>query len=300
MSSWKLSLPCTRAEAEAIEAGETLAAIDPVPVVMTSERVVDDPEAWQLDAYFEAKPHSAAIDAIRALAPSAACVRARPEKLADADWVTMSQAGIVPVSAGRFYVHTGSNRGTVPAGARAFRIEAGLAFGTGTHETTTGCLLMLDAIRRRGAVVRNLIDLGTGTGLLAFAAMHLWPRAYATATDIDPVAIAVTRENAAANGVAPGLTQGHLALAVADGADDALVTRRAPYDLVVANILAQPLTAMARDFAGLTAPGGQIMLAGLLTTQAEAVARAYRREGCRVAERLVIGDWTILRLRKRR
>lgn len=300
MSSWKITLPCTRAEAEAIDVGEMLAAIEPMPVVMTSEQVVDDAAAWQLDAYFDSKPNSAAIDAIRALAPSAGDMRVRPERLGDQDWVTMSQAGIAPVEAGRFYVHTGTNTGMVPAGARAFRIPAGLAFGTGTHETTTGCLHALDAIRRQGAVVRNLIDLGTGTGLLAFAAMHLWPRAYATATDIDAIAIDVTRENAEANGVELGLTQGHLALAVADGADDGLIARRAPYDLVIANILAGPLIDMAHDFAALAAPGAQIVLAGLLNTQAEAVAAAYRRQHCRVAGRIVLGDWTILRLRKRR
>ncbi|UIJ45282.1 50S ribosomal protein L11 methyltransferase [Sphingomonas cannabina] len=300
MTSWKLTLPCTRAEAEAIEIGDALAAIEPVPVLMTSERVVDDPNAWQLDAYFEAKPGKAAIASLRALVPSAGDAEPVVEKLAEEDWVTLSQAGIEPVATRRFYVHTGTNKGEVPMGAKAFRIEAGLAFGTGTHETTSGCLMMLEAIRAQGAVVRNLIDLGTGTGLLAFAAMHLWPRAYATATDIDPVAIDVTVENAGVNGVPLGLHPGELALTVADGAADPLVLARAPYDLVIANILAGPLIAMSADFAALTAPGGQIVLAGLLTSQADAVARAYRRHGCRMAGRIERGDWTILRLRKRR
>lgn len=299
MTSWKLTLPCTRAEAEAIEIGDALAAIEPVPVLMTSERVVDDAEAWQLDAYFEAKPDKATVAAIRALIPSSGIADAAIERLADEDWVTLSQAGIEPVVTRRFYVHTSTNKGIVPPGATAFQIEAGLAFGTGTHETTSGCLLMLEGIKARGTVVRNLIDLGTGTGLLAFAAMHLWPRAYATATDIDAIAIDVTALNAAVNGVSLGVRQGELALTVADGAADALVLGRAPYDLVIANILAAPLIAMAADFAALTAAGGQIVLAGLLTSQADAVARAYRRHGCRVAGRIERGDWTILRLRKR-
>jgi ribosomal protein L11 methyltransferase len=297
--SWKVTLPCTRAEAEAIEIGEALAGIEPAPVLMTSERVVDDPDSWQLDAYFEAKPGKAAVAALRALVPSADGVDAVLERIVEQDWVTLSQAGIEPVATERFYVHTSTNRGRVPSGARMLQIEAGLAFGTGTHETTAGCLLTLEAIKARGAVVRNLIDLGTGTGLLAFAALHLWPRAYATATDIDPVAIDVTAENAAINGVPLGLRQGELALTVANGVADPMVLARAPYDLVVANILAAPLIAMAADFAALAAPGGQVVLAGLLTSQAEAVARAYRRHGCRVAGRIERGDWTILRLRKR-
>jgi ribosomal protein L11 methyltransferase len=299
-TSWKLTLPCTRAEAEAIDVDfAALAMLEPPPVLMTTEEVVDDAERWRLDAYFDSKPDKATIAAIRALVPSAAGSKAKAEPVADADWVTLSQAGLEPVHAGRFFVHTREYAGDVPPDVRAFAIPAGLAFGTGHHETTTGCLTMLDAMKRSGARVENLIDLGTGTGLLAFAALHLWPRAYATATDIDAIAIEVTRENAEANKVAMGQRQGRVALAVADGTDDALVQRRAPYDLVIANILAGPLVEMAGDIAAIMAPRGQLVLAGLLKTQAEGVARAYRRRGLRLAARLDLGDWAILRLRMR-
>lgn len=299
-TSWKLTFPCTRAEAEAIDVDmDALAMLEPPPVLMTTEEVVDDAERWRLDAYFDGKPDKATIAAIRALVPSAAGSRAKAEPVADADWVTLSQAGLEPVCAGRFFVHTAEYAGAIPTDVRAFAIPAGLAFGTGHHETTTGCLTMLDAMKRSGARVENLIDLGTGTGLLAFAALHLWPRAYATATDIDAIAIDVTRENAEANGVALGQRQGRVALAVADGTDDALVQRRAPYDLVIANILAGPLVEMAGDIAGIMAPHGQLVLAGLLKTQADGVARAYRRRGLRLAARLDLGDWAILRLRMR-
>lgn len=299
--SWKLTFPCTRAEAEAIDVDfSALAMLEPPPVLMTTEEVVDDAERWRLDAYFDSKPDKATIAAIRALVPSAAASTAKAERVPDADWVTLSQSGLEPVSTGRFFVHTAEYAGAIPPGVRAFAIPAGLAFGTGHHETTTGCLTMLDAMKRHGARVDNLIDLGTGTGLLAFAALHLWPRAYATATDIDSIAIDVTIENAEANGIALGLRQGRVALSVADGTDDALVQRRAPYDLVIANILAGPLVEMAGDIAGISAPGGQLVLAGLLKTQAEGVARAYRRQGFRLAERLDLGDWAILRLRMRR
>lgn len=298
--SWKLSLPCSWDEAEAIEIDmDALAMLEPPPVLLTSEEA-GDPARWRLDVYFEAEPDQATIATIRALVPSAAGHPARAERLPDADWVALSQAGLAPVRAGRFFIHTPAHEGAAPADATAFVIEAGRAFGTGHHETTSGCLTMLDTIRRHGARVENLIDLGTGTGLLAFAALHLWPRAYATATDIDPVAIEVTRENAAINRVRVGQRRGRVALGVADGARDPLVARRAPYDLVTANILAPPLIAMARDIAAITAPGGQIVLAGLLQRQAGDVARAYRRAGFRPAGRLDLGDWAILRLRKRR
>ncbi len=299
--SWKLTLPCTKAEAEQIEVDmEALAMLDPPPVLMTSEGTPDNPDDWRLEAYFEGKPDRATVTAIRALVPSAADSKAKPEKVPEADWVTLSQTGLEPVRAGRFVVHTSAHDMADVPGIRRYRIEASQAFGTGHHETTTGCLIMLDRIRRRGARVDNLIDLGTGTGLLAFAALHLWPRAYATATDIDPIAIDVTAENAEANGVPLGLGMGKLALTVADGTDNAMVHRRAPYDLIVANILAAPLIELAPDIGPIAAPGGQLVLAGLLETQANAVARAYRREGYRLAERLDLGDWAILRLRKRR
>ena len=293
--SWKLTFPCTRAEAEAIDVDFTaLAMLEPPPVLMTSEAEADDPMKWRLDAYFDRKPDRATVAAIRAMVPSAAGSAAKAERLAEADWVTLSQAGLEPLVAGRFHVAT--DPGQAPPGMRGFVIPAGRAFGTGHHETTTGCLIALDAMKRSGARVDNMIDLGTGTGLLAFAALHLWPRAYATATDIDPVSVDVTAENALANGVALGQQPGRLALDVADGTDAETVQRRAPYDLIVANILAGPLIALAPDIAAIAAPGARLVLAGLLAVQAEAVMRAYRRHGWRIASRSDLGDWTILTL----
>ncbi|MBX9874994.1 MAG: 50S ribosomal protein L11 methyltransferase [Beijerinckiaceae bacterium] len=293
--SWKLTLPCTKAEAEAIAAAED----DASDIVLITTEEDEASGRWRLDVYFDGKPAAAALKKVRALVPSAAGVAAKPALLDDADWVTMSQSGLEPVRAGRFFVHTAAHADAVPADVRAFRIEASPAIGTGPHETTTGCLMMLDAMKRRGARVDNLIDLGTGTGLLAFAALHLWPRAYATATDIDAVSIEVTAENAEINGVATGQRQGRLALDVADGTRSALVQRRAPYDLIIANILADPLIALAPDVAAIAAPRAQVVLAGLLNRRAEDVAKAYRRQGFRLAERLVLGDWSILRLRRR-
>lgn len=300
MTSWKLTLPCTRDEAEAIDfEGAELLGIDPAPVLLTSETIPDDPLAWQLEAYFEAKPGKADIAAVRTLVPSAKKATEVVEQIPDEDWVTLSQQGIAPVHAGRFYVHTSTNRGEVPEGAKTFQIEASRAFGTGTHETTAGCLRTLDAMRARGERVDNLIDIGTGTGLLAFAAMHLWPRAYATASDIDPVSVEVTAENAAINGVPLGVMQGQLALAAAAGLEHPLLIGRAPYDLVIANVLAGPLIELAPSISAVLAEGGTLILAGLLETQAERVANAYRRHGLRLAGKTPMGDWPTLRLRKR-
>ncbi len=280
--SWKVSLPCTRVEAEAIDAFD-----EPVPgaVLMTSEEVEDDVERWRLDAYLEHEPDGATLAAIRALAPSAAA-EPQVERLGDEDWVSMSQAGLEPLHVGRFFVHADDTR--APPGARAFHIKAGRAFGTGHHETTSGCLRMLDDLAERAFA--NVIDIGTGTGLLAFAARHLWPDARIMATDIDPVAIEVTAENAAVNDVP------NIDLVVADGTLDPAVTQAAPYDLVIANILAGPLVSMAPEIASIAAPRATIVLAGLLETQRESVVAAYRTCGCALEAVDRRGDWSVLRL----
>ncbi|HKH27430.1 MAG TPA: 50S ribosomal protein L11 methyltransferase, partial [Sphingomicrobium sp.] len=182
------------------------------------------------------------------------------------------------------------------ADAISFEIDAGLAFGTGQHATTAGCLEALDKLEREGKSFANIADIGTGTGLLAFAALALWPDAKAIATDIDPVAIDVSRDNAAINGVHLGHGAGELLLAVADGMDSAMLTARAPFDLIIANILAGPLIELAEDFAKVLAPGGTIILAGLLDTQAAAVARAYEAQGMKL-HKSGTGEWPVLVLK---
>jgi ribosomal protein L11 methyltransferase len=284
IDSWRLTLPCTRAEAEAIDAGEI--AID--AVLMTTEEVEDDIERWRLDAYSEARPDAAMIAVIRALVPSAADVEPLVEPLYDEDWVAMSQAGLEPIREGRFVVHTSAHPLDPPAGGRAFLIDAGRAFGTGHHATTSGCLKMLDAMA--GRHFSNIIDVGTGTGLLAFAARHLWPDARIMATDIDPMAIEVTRENALANSIAA------VELIVADGALDDAITAAAPYDLIIANVLAGPLVSMAPELAAIATPGATIVLAGLLETQRDQVVEAYAACGCTLLQTDRRGDWTILKL----
>jgi ribosomal protein L11 methyltransferase len=299
--SWKVSFPCTRTEAEALRDDiSPLAWLDFPPVLMTSEADASTPEAWRLDAYFDHVPTAEMLDLLRSLAPSAAGTAPAVEKVEDRDWVTLSQQGLEPIRAGRFFVHTPQHRNDAPNDAIALEIDAGRAFGTGQHETTTGCLIALSRMKGGGAAVANLLDLGTGTGLLAFAALRLWPAARAAASDNDPVAIEVSEENAEINGVRLGRARGQLELVVSEGMEHARLQARGPYDLVIANVLAGPLIELAPSVARAIAPGGRLILAGLLDHQAPAVAGAYRRQGMMLTGRVDRGEWPTLVMRKRR
>ena len=298
--SWIVSLPCTRAEAEALS-GEipALDALTEPPVVVTRE-IDEDAGHWQLDAYLDNKPDAALLTLLQSLIPSAKNRKPSVEELPEEDWVTLSQQGLEPVQAGRFFVHTSSYADRVPPGTTPFLIDASQAFGTGGHDTTAGCLAMLDRLARQCASPRNIADIGTGTGLLAFAAMTLWPRAKVIASDIDPASILVSRDNAAINGVPLGRGGGRLALVVAPGTDHPALRHRAPYDLVVANILAGPLITLAPDIAAATTPGGHAILAGLIARQMGAVIAAYRAQGFRLAARGGSAEWPCLLIVKRR
>jgi len=299
--NWLLTLPCTRAEAEALHNDdEWLSLLEPLPTIVAEEVEAFNDAKWRVKAYFAEEPGRNVTVAIQGRLPSAAKAKVKLEKLPDEDWLVMSQQGLQPVCAGRFYVHTSTNKGEVPNGAIPFLIEASRAFGTGGHETTSGCLAMLDRIKRQGKYFDLIADIGTGTGLLAFAARHLWPRAYLTASDIDPISVDVTADNAKANRIPVGTGQGEVALCAASGTDHPLIHQRAPYDLVIANILAGPLIELAPSLSEITQGGGSLILAGLLDTQAKAVLRAYRLQGFRLQRREDTGDWPCLWLVKRR
>ena len=299
--SWKVTLPCTKAEAEALQDDITpLAMLDEPPVLMTSEADGSAPDRWRLDAYFSEQPSSAMIDLLRGMVPSASGAEPSVVAVEEQDWVTLSQAGLEPIEAGRFFVHTPAHRGSAPADSIALEIDAGRAFGTGQHETTTGCLLALGRLKDGGASFANLLDLGTGTGLLAFAAMKLWPAARAIASDIDPVSIEVSQENATVNRLPLGRARGQLELAVAPGMENGRLQARSPYDLILANILAGPLVDLAPSVAAALAPGGRLILAGLLDHQAGRVADAYRRQGLMLSFTVKRGEWPTLVMRKRR
>jgi ribosomal protein L11 methyltransferase len=260
------------------------------PVIVADEPDESRPDEWLIHAYFDAEPTDGELAELRRLGTGEPEI----EHLEDStDWVTRSQQGLQPIRAGRFFVHTPMHYADRPADTVNFEIDAGLAFGTGQHATTAGCLSALDRLAVSRAAFNNIADIGTGTGLLAFAALSLWPTARCIATDIDPIAVDVSRDNAAINGVKLGHGQGELLLAVADGMESPMLAARAPFDLLIANILAGPLIELAPAFARALALGGTVILAGLLDTQADAVAQAYQSQGLKLQDG-GSGEWPVL------
>jgi ribosomal protein L11 methyltransferase len=257
-------------------------------VLVADEPDASRPDQWLIHAYFDHSPSLDELEALKGLGSG----EPRIEELGEADWVTMSQSGLQPICAGRFYVHTPMFR-NVPPGAVPFEIDASLAFGTGQHSTTSGCLETLDRIEREGGRFSCVADIGTGTGLLAFAALALWPEARCIATDIDEIAVDVARDNAVINGVKLGHGAGELLLVQADGMNSPLIFARAPFDLIIANILAGPLVGLAPDFAQALAPGGLVVLAGLLAAQADSVGNAFEEQGLSTRDR-GFGEWPVL------
>lgn len=208
------------------------------------------------------------------------------------NWVAKSLEGLAPVIAGGFYVYGSHETGPIPDGLTPMKIDAAQAFGTGHHETTTGCLEAIEALLVDRTPAR-MIDIGTGTGVLAIAlAKRL--EAVILATDIDPIAVTTTVENAVENGVG-----GQIDAIEAAGLDHDAIQARAPYDLVVANILAGPLTELAPGVGAITQPGGTAILSGILNTQADGVIAAYEAAGFALKDHLRRKDWTTLVLEKR-
>jgi len=251
-------------------------------VALTKSEAADTAAALELDGAAQAvliveEPFAdgAVVEALYTEAPDAAYLSritgqdVKVEPLPDQDWIRLSQEGLPPVRAGRFFVYGAHDAGTVPHGVIPMRIEAGLAFGTGHHETTALCLGALSDLARKRRF-RKVLDLGCGTGLLAIGAAKLWKRPV-LASDIDPVAVEVTRDNARANGVGPWV-----AAVTADGLTNPILARGAPYDLLIANILAGPLTQLAPSILRSLAPGAVLLLSGLLRNQEKLVISFYR------------------------
>jgi len=213
------------------------------------------------------------------------------EQVEERDWVAQSLADLPPIRAGRFFIAGAHGLGRAPRAAVKLHIEAGQAFGTGHHETTLSCLLALDGLARRRRYER-VLDLGCGTGVLGMAAAKLWRRRI-VASDIDPVAVKVTEENARRNGLAAFVRP-----VTAAGFGHPALSRAAPYDLVLANILARPLMRLANPMTRRVRPGGMVVLSGLLRIQEAAVRSAYRTQGLFLTKRILRGDWSTLVLRK--
>ena len=215
------------------------------------------------------------------------------ETLPDIDWVTKSLEGLKPVRAGRFLVHGSHDRDKVHANDLAIEIEAGLAFGTGHHGTTAGCLETIEKLVRNRRP-RRVLDLGTGSAVLAIAVAKL-ARAPVLATDIDPIAVEVARENARLNGVGA-----FVRCVTATGFGHAEIAKRAPYDLIVANILARPLMKLAPQMAAHLASGGSLILSGILARQRNAVVATYAGQRFRHVSTLTRGDWVTIHFERSR
>ena len=240
---------------------------------------------WNVEIHFEEAPDEAAVRRLIGEADGPAEVTF--ETVAARDWVAASLAGLKPVTAGRFTVHGVHDRPHVTANRIGIEIEAALAFGTGHHGTTRGCLLALDGIVKRAAPAR-VLDIGTGTGVLAIAAAKAC-RVPVLASDIDPEAVRIARENARLNGVAPLVECLNAA-----GFGAPRFQARAPFDLVFANILLPPLKRLAGPMQPLLAPGAHVVLSGLLAAQEQAALAAYRPHGLTLVRRIPLGEWVTL------
>ncbi|MFQ5348476.1 MAG: 50S ribosomal protein L11 methyltransferase [Rhodothalassiaceae bacterium] len=306
MSGWQLCfrIPASLRE-HAESALEDRLALAPEPPAVASI-ACDDGRQWEITATFTKRPPAALLtslqQALGALLEDAGSeVTLQP--LPDRDWVSESQKLLAPVRAGRFFIHGSHDRHRRPHAGIALEIEAGQAFGSGQHATTGGCLLLLDHLLRRRPPPRRILDLGCGSGILALAAARATGRTV-LASDIDPVAIRVARATARGNAVRVhavrrDLRGPALALLVAPGMAHRRLRAAAPFDLVFANILAGPLIAMAPSLARALAPGGRLILSGLLRTQETQLCAAYRRHGLCLERRQVEGDWVSLLCRKR-
>ncbi len=276
-----------KAPAEAL--GEAMESLSPEPYGVGVFEIEDGSGLWEVGGYFTESPDQAG------LALLATIHGAKPfavSELPETDWVAKVKRELAPIRAGRFYLYGSHDAETVPADCVPLLIEAAMAFGTGHHGTTQGCLRALDRLLEQGVTAEKVADIGCGTAVLAMAAARVWPGT-PLASDIDPVAVEVADANLAANDM-----QGRVICLEATGFDHPQIAAAAPFDLIFANILKGPLVDLAPDMAEHLAPGGHAILSGLLNEQAADVAMAYEAVGITQIEATEIGEWTTLLLRK--
>ncbi len=275
-------------QAEAL--GEAMERLVPEPTGVGVFEIEDGSGLWEIGGYFTEAPDDAG------LAVLAAAFSAKPfvvSELPETDWVAHVKRELAPVEAGRFFVYGSHDADKLPEGAEPLLIEAAMAFGTGHHGTTLGCLKALDRIANEGFVGQNVADIGCGTAVLAMGAARIWPNPV-LASDIDEVAVDVARANAAANGL-----EDKIVCLEAAGFGHPDLAAKAPYDLVFANILKAPLVDLAPDMGDNIAAQGHAILSGILNEQADDVVSAYDAAGFDVHTREEIGEWTTLTLTRR-
>ena len=278
-----------REPAEALS--EAMEDFLPEPVGIGVFEIEDGSGRYEVGVYFEERPDETELALLSVI------YGARPfvvSEVPETDWVAHVKRELQPVEAGRFFVYGSHDADRVPEGRVALLIEAAMAFGTGHHATTSGCLVALDRLDRAGFRGRRIADIGCGTAVLAMAAARIWDTdSPILASDIDPVAVDVAAANVASNGL-----QGRVRFLEAAGFAHPELARAAPFDLVFANILKGPLVELAPDMARHIAPMGYAILSGILTTQANEVVAAYQRAGFALAARNEIGEWTVLVMRR--
>jgi ribosomal protein L11 methyltransferase len=268
--------------------GAAMEQLAPEPAGIGVFEIEDGAGRWEVGGYFTESPDETALAVLAAAFGAAEFVIS---ELPETDWVAKVRRDLAPVEAGRFFVHGAHDADKVPEGAEPLLIEAAMAFGTGHHGTTLGCLRALDRLAQDGVVARNVIDVGCGTAVLAMAAARVFPEPV-LASDIDAVAVEVAEANVAANGL-----QGRVRCLEATGFDHPQIAAAAPFDLVFANILKGPLLALAPDVARHLAPGGHVILSGLLNEQAAEITAAYIAAGLTSLRHEEIGEWSTLVLR---
>ncbi len=284
MATWTaLSHTQGREAAEAIV--DQAEDMTPEPVGTGVFEIEDGSDRWEVGLYFTEEPDEITLTLL-ALAHGA-----EPfvlSEVPDVDWVAHVKRELTPVEAGRFFVYGSHDADRVPEEAEALLIEAAMAFGTGHHNTTKGCLLALDRLVNDGANFTRIADIGAGTAVLAMAAARVFPVIVA-AGDIDPVAVDTAKANVIANGL-----DGRVECVEAVGFDHPLLEGAAPYDLVFANILKQPLIDLAPDMARYIAPGGKAILSGILTRQAAEVIAAYQSHHFTLDRQDDLAEWSVL------
>lgn len=266
---------------------DAMERLTPEPTGVGVFEIEDGSGLWEIGGYFTEAPDETALALLAAAFHAKAFA---VSELPDVDWVAKVKRELSPVEAGRFFVYGSHDADRVPSHCEPLLIEAAMAFGTGHHGTTLGCLKALDRLAREGFVGANVADIGCGTAVLAMGAARIWPN-IVLASDIDQVAVDVAEANVRANGL-----EGRVVCVEAAGFDHDTLAARAPFDLVFANILMAPLISLAPDMGQNISVGGYAILSGILNEQADAVVAAYDNNGFRVHKREEIGDWTTLTL----
>ena len=278
-------------EAAAQSLAAAMERMDPEPTGVGVFEIEDGSGLWEVGGYFLDAPDQVMLEVL------ATAFGARPfalSELPEVDWVAHVRRELSPVDAGRFFVYGSHDADKVPQGRVPLQIEATVAFGTGHHGTTLGCLLAFDRLLTAGEHPARVIDVGCGTAVLAMAAAATLPEALVIASDIDRVAVDVAAANVAIHGL-----QGRIECLEAAGLDHRRIKAAGPYDLIFANILKGPLIELAPGIASQLATGGRAILSGLLVVQAEAVTAAYVAAGLCLQNRDDIGEWSTLVLQKR-